>query len=70
MITVVNKCCCCGGEVRASYKEGDEVSKAYAEGCDVCVKCCKAGCQVLTGKICNVTGKKQAQLSNKSPSEK
>lgn len=62
-ITLTNKCCCCGGKVRASYTKGDEVGKAFAEACDVCVKCYKAGCQPLTGKICNVIGKKQVQLT-------
>lgn len=62
MTTVANKCCCCGGPVQASYKEDDAVGRSYAEACDVCVECHKAGCQVLTGYKCNVTGEKQVQL--------
>ncbi len=61
--TIENKCCCCGGEVRAIYKKGDSVSRAYAETCDVCVECFRAGCQVMTGKKCNITGKQQVQLA-------
>ena len=48
----------------ASYKEGDEVGKAFAEVTDVCVGCFKAGCRVLTGEKCEVTGKSQAQLTS------
>jgi len=48
------------------YEEGDEVGKAFAEVTDVCVGCFKAGCRVLTGNKCEVTGKKQVQLSGYS----
>lgn len=61
-ITVENKCCCCGGVVKAKYKQGDETGKAFAEEADVCVACFYAGCEVLTGVKCKVTGKRQAQL--------
>jgi len=57
-----NKCCCCGGVVEATYKKGDEVARAFAEACDVCAECFKAGCRVLTGEKCEVTGRRQAQL--------
>ena len=59
---IVNICCCCGEEVVASYPGGDMVAKAFAEECDVCPKCFRAGCKVLTGKKCNVTGRDQHQL--------
>jgi hypothetical protein len=62
-IMIENKCCCCGGVVKAEYTEGDEVGKALAEACDVCVACFNADCRVLTGRRCKVTGKKQVQLS-------
>ena len=59
---IKNKCCCCGGDVVASYEEGDEAGKAFAEVTDVCVNCFRAGCMVLTGEKCEVTGKRQVQL--------
>ncbi len=59
---IINKCCCCGGEVRSIYKKGDSVGRAYAETCDVCVNCFRAGCQVMSGEKCNVTNKQQVQL--------
>ena len=65
MVSIKNKCCCCGGIVVANYEKDDEVSKAFAEVCDVCPKCFKAGCRVLTGEKCNVTGKRQVQLSGR-----
>ena len=63
MISIKNKCCCCGGVVVANYKEGDEVGRSFAEIADVCVDCFRAGCKVLTGVKCEVTGKWQVQLS-------
>lgn len=62
MIVVENKCCCCGGKVEALYKDGDDTGKVFAEATDVCVNCFKAGCRVLTGEKCEVTGKRQFQL--------
>ncbi len=61
-IIVINKCCCCGGKVESCYSEGDEVGRAYAEACDVCVKCYRDGCKTLTGDKCNITNEKQVQL--------
>lgn len=49
----------------ANYEKGDAVSKAFAEACDVCPECFRAGCRVLTGEKCRVTGKRQVQLKNK-----
>ncbi|KKM89160.1 hypothetical protein LCGC14_1251410 [marine sediment metagenome] len=66
VMLITNKCCCCGGNVLSRYEEGDEVGKAFAEVTDVCVGCFKAGCRVLTGNKCEVTGKKQVQLSGYS----
>lgn len=63
MISINNKCCCCGGVVVANYKKGDEVARAFAEVCDVCPECFRAGCRVLTGTQCKVTGRKQIHLS-------
>lgn len=59
---IKQRCCCCGKFFYASYEEGDEVGKAFAEVADVCPECVKADCRVLTGDICNVTGEKQYQL--------
>jgi len=61
-VKVVTKCCCCGGTVKASYRQDYDCGKAFAEACDVCVPCFQAGCAVLTGETCNVTGKTQARL--------
>jgi len=69
-IKVENKCCCCGGAVEAYYEEGNEVGKAMAEATDVCVACFKAGCKVLTGERCEVTGKRQVQLINEKDTHK
>ena len=60
-IAVKNRCCCCGREFESYYKQGDEMSKVMAESCDVCPACFEADCRVLTGEICDVTGKIQAQ---------
>ena len=57
-----NVCCCCGNTFE-SVGIGD-MGIAAAEVCDVCPKCHKAGCQVLTGDICKVTGKKQHQCES------
>ena len=65
LISISNKCCCCGGVVVANYKKGDEVARAFAEVCDVCAECFRAGCRVLTGENCKVTGKRQVQLSGR-----
>ena len=59
--TIKNKCCCCGGVATANYREGDETGKSFAEATDVCVACYMAGCMVLTGEKCEVTGKRQVQ---------
>ena len=63
ILTVKNKCCCCGGTVLASYMEGDDMGKSFAEATDVCTDCFIAGCRVLTGEKCEVTGKRQVQLN-------
>ena len=60
--TIENTCCCCGGIAKATYTEGDEEGKSFAEICDVCGECHIADCLVLTGTICNVTGKTQVRL--------
>ena len=64
VISISNKCCCCGGVVAANYKKGDEVARAFAEACDVCTECFKAGCRVLTGDNCRVASKRQVQLES------
>jgi len=60
---IKNKCCCCGGIVVANYKKGAAMARAFAEECDVCPECFRAGCKVLTGEKCRVTGRGQVQLS-------
>jgi hypothetical protein len=62
---LINKCCCCGMSFEVSYRDGDEVGRVFAEETDVCPACFKAGCRVLTGERCKVTGKKQVQLLGK-----
>ena len=64
-VSIKNQCCCCGGVASASYKERDEVGKSFAEATDVCGDCLGAGCRVLTGGKCEITGNRQAQLSGK-----
>jgi hypothetical protein len=58
--TIINKCCCCGGDV-ITHWEGYS-NKAFAEMADVCGKCFNAGCNVLSGDKCNITDKIQKQL--------
>lgn len=62
---IINKCCCCGGDVVVNYEDRDRVGKIFAEVTDVCVDCFSAGCKVLTGEMCQVTGKRQAQSALK-----
>uniref|UniRef100_A0A6H1ZQN3 Uncharacterized protein n=1 Tax=viral metagenome TaxID=1070528 RepID=A0A6H1ZQN3_9ZZZZ len=35
------------------------MAEAAAEACDVCPACYQADCRVLSGTLCNVTGKTQ-----------
>lgn len=65
LISIENECCCCGGVVVANYEEEDDVARVFAEECDVCTECFRAGCRVLSGENCKVTGKRQVQLTRK-----
>ena len=68
MLTIKNKCICCGNSATAHYRKGDEFGKCMAESVDVCGKCYEANCFGISvcyddaDRFCRITGKQSIPL--------
>jgi hypothetical protein len=62
--TLKNACICCGGDIKVSYV--DELTRCYAEACDVCAQCFQLACPGISiieeNRTCNKTGAQSRPL--------